>query len=185
MFMVIENDDDREFIAALYESKRKLWVRKAYALTQDWQTAEDMVSDSFVKLIDKIELLRSLNCYKADAYVVITIENTCKTYLSQNAKHRSNVDYYAEAGMEQLKSDFSTEKAVLDKLDLELAKSAIEKLDEFEKDFIVKSFFERLDDHEISKQTGMKYNNIRTYRCRLINKIKKMCKKESEEKING
>lgn len=29
MFMVIENDDDREFIAALYESKRKLWVRKA------------------------------------------------------------------------------------------------------------------------------------------------------------
>ncbi|WP_455527129.1 RNA polymerase sigma factor [Huintestinicola sp.] len=71
MFMVIENDDDREFIAALYESKRKLWVRKAYALTHDWQTAEDMVSDSFVKLIDKIELLRSLNCYKADAYVVI------------------------------------------------------------------------------------------------------------------
>jgi len=56
---------------------------------------------------------------------------------------------------------------------------------EFEKDFIVKSFFERLDDHEISKQTGMKYNNIRTYRCRLINKIKKLCKKESEEKING
>lgn len=87
--------------------------------------------------------------------------------------------------MEQVKSDFSTEKAVLDKLDLELAKSAIEKLDEFEKDFIVKSFFERLDDHEISKQTGMKYNNIRTYRCRLINKIKKLCKNESEEKING
>ena len=54
-----------------------------------------------------------------------------------------------------------------------------------EKDFIVKSFFERLDDHEISKQTGMKYNNIRTNRCRLINKIKKLCKKESEEKING
>ena len=183
MFMVIENDDDREFIAALYESKRKLWVRKAYALTQDWQTAEDMVSDSFVKLIDKIKLLRSLNCYKADAYVVITIENTCKTYLSKKDRYGSYLDY--ESGMEQIKSDFSTEKVVLDKLDLELAKSAIEKLDEFEKDFIVKSFFERLDDHEISKQTGMKYNNIRTYRCRLINKIKKLCKKESEEKING
>lgn len=78
MFMVIENDDDREFIAALYESKRKLWVRKAYALTHDWQTAEDMVSDSFVKLIDKIELLRSLNCYKADAYVVITLKTPAR-----------------------------------------------------------------------------------------------------------
>ncbi len=185
MFMIIENEDDRDFIAALYEDKRKLWVRKAYALTQDWQTAEDMVSDSFVKLIDKIELLRSLNCYKAEAYVVITIENTCKTYLSQKNKHGSFVDYYAEEGMQQVKSDFSTENAVFDRLDLELVISAIEKLSETEKDFIVKSYFERLDDREISKQTGMKYNNIRTYRCRLINKIKKLCKKESEGTING
>lgn len=35
MFMVIENDDDRDFIAALYKGKRKLWVNKAYALTHD------------------------------------------------------------------------------------------------------------------------------------------------------
>lgn len=73
----------------------------------------------------------------------------------------------------------------MDKLDLELAKAAIEKLNESEKDFIVKSYFERLDDHEISSQTGMKYNNIRTYRCRLVNKIKKLCQKESEGKFNG
>lgn len=185
MFMVIENDDDRDFIAALYKGKRKLWVNKAYALTHDWQTAEDMVSDSFVKLIDKIELLRSLDCYKATAYVVITIENTCKTYLTQNSKHGSYVDYFAESGMDQVKSDFSTENAVMDKLDLELAKAAIEKLNESEKNFIVKSYFERLDDHEISRQTGMKYNNIRTYRCRLVNKIKKLCQKESEGKFNG
>ena len=39
--------------------------------------------------------------------------------------------------------------------------------------------------NELTKRDRLKYNNIRTYRCRLVNKIKKLCQKESEGKFNG
>ncbi len=185
MFMVIEDSNDRDFIAGLYTGKYRLWISKAYALTNDMHTAEDMVNDAFVKLFGKIGILRSMDCCRATAYVVITIENTCKTYLSKSSKTGNSVDFYAENNMEWLESAFSTEKAVLEKLDIELAAKVIRKLDKREQDFIVKSYFERIGDREIAKQMGMSYNNIRTYRCRLISKIKKLCMKESEEKSSG
>lgn len=182
--MVIENQDDRDFIADLYESKRKLWLKKAYALTQDMHTAEDMVSEAFIKLIDKIELLRSLDCYKVTAYVVITIENTCRTYLSRNSRIASNTDSLGEDIIEKVKSDFSTEQTVLDRLDLEETIAAIKKLDSVERDFLIKYYFEGLDDKEIAKKTGMKYTAVRIYRFRLISKIRKICKSERNEKIH-
>jgi len=185
MFMVIENDDDREFISALYYNNYKLWIKTAYSYTHDMSTAEDMVNDTFVKLFDYIDKLREIGCYKAVGYIVISISSTCKTYLTKMSKAGNVVELDADNNSEHIESSFSTEDTVFKKLDYELAARVIRKLDPLEQDFLVKSYFEQIGDREIAKRTGMAYNNIRTYRCRLINKIKKLCKKESEEKIDG
>ncbi|MCM1524839.1 MAG: sigma-70 family RNA polymerase sigma factor [Ruminococcus sp.] len=185
MRTAIQNDDDREFIAELYRGKYKIWFKEAYELTQDIHTAEDIINDVFVKLFGKIDDLREMGCYKATGYIVVSIRNTCKRYLKNKSKQGYPVDFYGDENTEQIKDDSDTEKAVLDRLDWETASKAIQKLTDAERGFLIKSYFEHLGDREIAEKTGMKYNSIRTYRCRLINKIKKLCKEESEEKIYG
>lgn len=185
MFAAILSDEDREFIAELYNSKYRTWFKAAYDLTHDTHTSEDIVNDVFVKLLRKIDVLREMECYKANAYVIISIRNTCKRYLSNKSKEGHPVDFYNDDNMAKLKSDFNTEKAVLDKLDLETVRKVLCQLSETERDFLINSFLEGHSDKEIAKQTGMKYNNIRTYRCRLKNKLRKLCSEESEEKSHG
>ena len=185
MFIAIQNEDDREFIAELYRSKYKIWLNEAYELTQDTHAAEDIVNDVFVKLFGKIDVLREIGCYKATGYIVISIRNTCKRYLKNKAKGGYPVDFYNDDNMAKIPDSFNTENAVLDKLDREVLVRVFNKLTDAEQDFLIKSCFKQLGDREIAAQTGMKYNNIRTYRCRLINKIKKLCSEESEEKTHG
>ncbi|UKI16617.1 MAG: hypothetical protein L6V87_01600 [Ruminococcus sp.] len=59
----------------------------------------------------------------------LLLKTPARLIFHKNSKHGSYVDYYAESGMDQVKSDFSTENAVMDKLDLELAKAEIEKIE--------------------------------------------------------
>lgn len=79
-------------------------------------------------------------------------------------------------------SNFSTEKAVYDKLDREAAARAMMTLNSSEQDLLVKTYYEKMSDKQIAAETGMPYRNIRTYRSRLIKKIEKLCRTESEEK---
>lgn len=185
MSVTIQNEEDHEFIAELYQSKYKIWFREAYELTQDTHTAEDIINDVFIKLFGKIDFLREIGYCKSIGYIVISIRNTCKRYLTNKAKEGSPVDFYNDDNMAQLGGDFNTEKAVLDKLDWETVVKVSKKLTDTERDLLVKSYFDQLGDREIAEQTGMNYNNIRTYCCRLINKIKRLCSEESEEKIHG
>lgn len=185
MSVAIKNEDDREFIAELYRSNYKIWFKEAYKLTQDSHAAEDIVNDVFVKLFSKIDVLRKMECYKVTGYIVKSIKNTCKRYLKNKTKGGYPVDFYNDDNMAKIPDSFNTENAVFDKLDWEIVAGIIRKLTDPEQDFIIKSFFEQLGDREIAAQTGMKYNNIRTYRCRLINKLKKLCSEESEEKTHG
>lgn len=185
MSVAIQNDDDREFIAELYRSKYKIWFKEAYELTQDSHAAEDIINDVFVKLFSKIDVLREIGCYKATGYIVKSIRNTCKRYLKNKSKRGYPVDFYNDDNMAKIPDSFNTENAVLDKLDREVLVKVFNKLTDAEQDFLIKSCFKQLGDREIAEQTGMKYNNIRTYRYRLINKIKKLCSEESEEKTHG
>ena len=177
MFVAIQNDADRDFIADLYYSKYKIWFNEAYELTQDIHAAEDIINDVFVKLFGKIDILREMECNKSTAYITISIKNSCKRYLKTRSRKGIPVDF-------ERKDSFNTEKLVLDKLDLETVRMVFKELTDFERDLLVKSFFEQLSDKEIAEETGIKYNNIRTYRCRLISKIKRLCNVEKENKIH-
>ena len=183
MFMIIENDDDRDFIAELYHRDSGLWYSRAMNIVHDDFTARDMINDSFVKLFDKIQLLRSFNCYKARAYVVITIENTCKTFLSQSTRKTQNVDFFDDVA-EKLSTNNTPEEKILYDADIETLKKVILTLEPKEQDFLTKCYYEKINDKEIAQQTGMVYNNIRMYRSRLLRKIRKLYAKESEVKIH-
>lgn len=62
VILAIENDDDREFMKRLYIQYHEKMFRMAYASTSSVHDAEEAVSDACVSLINKISVLRQLEC---------------------------------------------------------------------------------------------------------------------------
>lgn len=50
----LENDDDKIFIVNLYRGYYGLVRKTVYNITNDRQNVEDLIEDTFVKLIGKI-----------------------------------------------------------------------------------------------------------------------------------
>ena len=179
MFMIIESDNERDFIAKLYGDYYDLWLKKAMNIVHDEYTAKDMVNDAFIKLFDKINILYKMECYKRTAYIVITIENTCKTYLSKSKRATQYADSFEDAA-EKVTDNMTPEEIFINNYDRNLISGIMAGLSSEEKIILEKTYYENLNDREISKHTGMKYDNIRTFRSRLIKKIQKLYAKESE-----
>lgn len=181
MYTGINSTEDQAFMSELYTSKYTLWYKTAYNLTLNEEDAKDAVQESFLKLQKKVTNLRNYDCYTLQAYVVTTIANTCKTFLKKKAKVGTLVDYYNEDNLAQLKSDFSTEYEVFYKLDIELLKKEMRKLNPTEQLLIYHTYHNKFSDRKIAEILDLKFNNIRTYRCRILQKLRKKCRKESED----
>lgn len=59
LILTIEDDDDREFISALYINYQRLMYSEIKKIVKNVQDAEDVMQTVLEKLIDKIPLLRS------------------------------------------------------------------------------------------------------------------------------
>ncbi len=70
---ILENENDKEYITSLYRQYYPLMKKRAFGFTKDYDVVDDLIQDAFLKLIPKISLLRPLNCYKINSYLVYTI----------------------------------------------------------------------------------------------------------------
>ena len=94
LLLQIENEDDRDFMSVLYERYRRLMLSEIYKLIHDSWVAEDLMQDTIVKLIDKVELLKTMDSKRLSAYVVTSAKNQARDYLRKAA--RSEVDLFED-----------------------------------------------------------------------------------------
>ena len=84
--LVIENDDDREFMAALFiQYQRLLYKEINDILKKPWNT-EDVLQATLVKLIDKIPELRNKEQPQLIGYISATARNTAYNFLRSQKK---------------------------------------------------------------------------------------------------
>ena len=57
--LLIENEDDREFMASLYQRYNRLMYDTIIKMAKNPHDTEDILQNALVRLIDKIGLLRS------------------------------------------------------------------------------------------------------------------------------
>ena len=81
IILSIENEDDREFMSRLYLDYRKRMFAKILGYVSDQTAAEDVLHDAVVKLIGKVELLRTLDEKRLACYVTETAKNAAKDFL--------------------------------------------------------------------------------------------------------
>ena len=83
---VAQADDERQFLAACYQRHRISMIRLAKCYAADSAAVEDIVSDSLVALMEKIDLLRTLTEEQERAYVLAVVRNTAMDELRRKQR---------------------------------------------------------------------------------------------------
>jgi len=74
--MAIEDDDDREFMQKLYIDYHKLMYSQINKITKDPWVADDVLQTTLVRLIDKLDRIRSMDRDRLVNYIIVACRNT-------------------------------------------------------------------------------------------------------------
>lgn len=88
MFIIMtlcDNEDSRQFFIDLYREYRPLMYRMALSYARNPSTAEDLVHDALVRLIEKEDTITKFRRCTLTSYIVYTIRNLSKNYLRRQS----------------------------------------------------------------------------------------------------
>jgi RNA polymerase sigma factor (sigma-70 family) len=113
------NFNEKEYITILYEKYgRSLW-KYAYVLSQNNEIASDLVSITFLKVIEKMGIIKKVHRYKIKSYLMSMVKNTYINYLNKE-KLIIDIDNISE---------YSFTKEILEKRpEMKPSKKVLEKL---------------------------------------------------------
>lgn len=95
--LVIEDDDDREFMTFIYQSYHRLIYHEVRKIVEDPWAAEDIMQEVTVTLIDKVKELRAKEERQMINYIIAISQNKAKNF-ARAAKAHGEVPF--EAGAE-------------------------------------------------------------------------------------
>lgn len=91
--LAIEDDDDRAFMEALFENYNRLMYYEIIKIVRDPWVTEDLMQTTLVKLIEKVQDLKTKERNQLVNYIISACKNRALNYLRDNAKkHTSSLD---------------------------------------------------------------------------------------------
>lgn len=175
------NDDDRAFMLDLYKNYYSLARKTIFSITHETKDIEDLVNDSFIKLIDRIPLIRTLDCCKTTAYVVYTFRSVAINYIKHKKVENKHLYYCEDSDMANNPFIFEddSETRLIRQEEIDLLRNAISMLPEKEKDLLYFKYMLEMKDNDIAEILGIAPNSVRQYLTRARRNAKKLMGKEA------
>jgi len=179
----LECDDDKSFMLNLYKDYYRLVRKTAYNITRDADSAEDLTNDTFIKLIEKISLLRTLDCCRLAVYVVYTSRSTAINFIKRRDVQHKHGYYGEDADMaEKIPSPKDNlEERIIHQEEIEELGNAVLKLPEKEKDLLYFKYILEMHDREIADILNIAPASVRQYLTRARRKAKDLMDKEMNQ----
>lgn len=156
--LTIADESDREFMTRLYLDYRLLMFSEIRKLVDDQWAAEDLIQDAVVKLIDKLELLRTLDKPRLAGYVATTAKNLALNYL--RAQSRSPV-HYEDLGENLLQSELDVESLILSSQTLDDLKAIWPNLKPDTQELLERKYILQQNDSEIASAFSIAPASVR------------------------
>lgn len=152
----IENEDDRSLIESLYTDYYVLMLHKAQSMVRD----QDIVESVMLRLIDRIELLKSCNRASVRSYLVTCVRNEAIDRMRREKKIQILDD--AEGRLRKL-SDESPHPVtgLIREEQIQAVVKALEALDDRERLALRMKYYDRMTEGEIARLFGMSRSGIR------------------------
>ncbi|MEA4894678.1 MAG: sigma-70 family RNA polymerase sigma factor [Oscillospiraceae bacterium] len=174
------DNDDRAFMLNLYKNYYNLARKNIFSITHSREDVEDLINDVFIKLIEKIALLRTFDSCKTTTYIVYTIRSVSINYVKHKAIETKHL-YFSEY-MDILEDFPDSESGLDDRLiqqeESYLLERAISLLPQSQKDLLYFKYLLDMSDQEIAEVLGIAPNSVRQYLTRARRNAKKLIEKE-------
>jgi RNA polymerase sigma-70 factor, ECF subfamily len=161
----IEDDDDKTYMLNLYQDYYALVRRTIYKVMHCENDIDDLVEDTFVKLIEKIPLLRTFDCCKTAAYVVYTTRSVAINFIKHRDVQQKHTFYGEDADMsdELMIPEDTLEESYFHREELEALSDAVLRLPDREKDILYFKYILEKTDSEIAEDLSISPGSVREY----------------------
>lgn len=175
MFAMLDGDD-RDFMEALYDRHNRLMFATAWKYLSDKATVEDVVADSCLALIGKLDTLRDLDEDNLRLYIITTVRHTAISHLRRQQSvrlHTVDADD-AEDVFDASANALSFEDRIVLRDELRHVLEALGRLPDKEQQVLRMKYAEQMSDAEIAQIVGLSKNSITQYVRRAREHIKTM-----------
>ena len=155
----------QEFITQIYKKYDRLMLFTAKKYLMDLQECEDAVQESLLKLMSRIELLRTLEEPVLTSYVVTTVRNTAINILRRQKRDAQNIT------SESIIEPDSIIDIIMDREAKRSLREAIDELEPNERLLLEGKYFLGYDDRQLSELLSCAPGSIRMKLTRVRRKV--------------
>lgn len=157
----LDDPRERDFMARLYEENKKLLFSTALNYAANGHDAEEIVQDSLVSLIGKVELLQEMRRCTLAAYIVSTVRNTAINHLRKKSLEQGRNAPFDEEVQGESDAPLSMDELLIAaEHHAELA-AAWRELSENDRFLLEGKYFLQLSDGELASVLGCKAESVR------------------------
>lgn len=173
----IGEDRDTVKLEQLYELHKNAMLYTAYRVLKDPYLAEDAVQKAFIRVLDNLYKIESVDGPKTRAFLVIITRNVAITMYNEAKKQAIPFEEIERAG-EGESTEGSPYAAVASKEAVEVIAKNIAKLNKKYSDVLVLKFYHQYSDQEIAGILGISYENARVRLHRAREKLMALLREE-------
>ena len=182
MLAAMDNEDDKAFMMDLYKEYYPIVRKTIYQILIDSRDVDDLINDVFIKLIEKISLIRSFDCCKTASYVVYTSRSVAINYIKHRDIQRKHAFYGKESDVlgDAVDTDDSVEDFIVRREAMDSLSDAVLKLPDRQRDLLYFKYVLDKTDMEIAEDLSINPNSVREYLTRARRAAKKLLEKGDE-----
>lgn len=181
----LSDENDRAFILDLYNSHYAFVRKTIFNITKENKDIEDLINDVFIKLIEKLPVLKMLNKYKTVTYVYYTAKSIAINHIIHRDIENKHLYYGLDKDLSEcfISDECSLESKILNDSEFEALGRTILNLPQKQRDLLNYKYILELTDTEIGELIGIAANSVREYLTRARHDAKTLIKEEKE--VNG
>jgi RNA polymerase sigma factor, sigma-70 family len=175
IILTIESDDDRAFMTQLYEKYHRLMYKEILTIVKNHADTEDVLHNTIVSLIRKIDTLRKFNERRLANYIITACKNTARNLF----RNRKEILITFEE-LDEVADDSNIENFIVHVENLNMLAEVWPDLPERDKHLLEGKYILEKSDVEMSKELGISANSVRMYLSRARKRALKQMSAVSE-----
>lgn len=169
--LAIEDDSDREFVAALYTRYQPLLFRRAKSILKDDNRAEEAVHDTMLRVIRYLDRIKGVPSDELAAYLATIIQTVCFDIIKKAQLQNDTVAYHDELGYELSDNGDFAERLLIRQEQADLLRRCMGVLSPRELDILNYTYALELTGNEVAGLMGLTPANVRLIISRAKKKV--------------
>lgn len=165
LILIIEDEDDREFMAALFQRYNRLMYSTIIKIVKTSHDTDDVMQNALIKLIDKVDLLRTRDRNQLVNYIISTCKTTALDFINRSCvKYEVSLEEYPELPDPDTGPHYSEHKVEIHMIEgeeLEALRRALPRLDIRTRSILEGYYFLSKSTAELGKELGIKPDSVR------------------------